>query len=197
MVGRDPARAGGRAVVQPSRQLGLALAQQVLQVDLVALLLGEHQVQVDGQPRPVDLVTRRRLVTACLAGRSAMPRPAVQWAVATHGVPIASITLPSHECVLPQARNQVLAEWCARDVSAPGARCFGRITGLGKRQGCLVDVAVVALVGSQRLDIGLGCVPVKVAVFGRNVAERAIDVFGHGVGVAADVQLCAFLQPAP
>ncbi len=68
---------------------------------------------------------------------------------------------------------------------------------LANRSMALVDVAVVTLVGAQRLDVGLCRVRVQVPVFGRDFADRAMDVLGHGVGVAAHVQLCPVLQPAP
>ncbi len=61
----------------------------------------------------------------------------------------------------------------------------------------LVDVAVVALVGAQRPDVGLRRVGFESAVFGGDFAECPIDVLGHRIGGAADVQLRPVLQPLP
>jgi len=63
VFGRDFTNAQLCTAPQPSPQLGPALAHEVLLVDLVALRPGERQVQVDGEPCPIDLVTCRRPVT--------------------------------------------------------------------------------------------------------------------------------------
>ena len=90
------------AVVQPSAQLGLALAHQVLCVDLVALRLGKRQVEVDRQSCPIDMVMCRCLVTGVVACR-AIPEPTLQWAESLHGVSNRHITFPSHACAPPSS----------------------------------------------------------------------------------------------
>lgn len=47
----------------------------------------------------------------------------------------------------------------------------------------LVDVAVVALVGAEPLHVRLRRVRVEVAEFGRDVAQRAVDVLAIGSAV--------------
>src|ERR1700692_4475025 len=61
----------------------------------------------------------------------------------------------------------------------------------------LVNVAVVALVGAKRLDVGPRRIRAESALLSRDFAERAIHVFGHRVGGAADVDLRTVLQPRP
>src|ERR1700732_610488 len=107
---------------------------------------------------------------------SALPRPTVHWADSVSGAPRGPITLPCHERIVRQ-------------------RCFSRGCGTFRldygfsrtRRRWLVDVAVGTLVGAQRPDVGPRRVRGEVAVFGRDFAERAIDVFGHRVSGAADV----------
>src|ERR1700738_1121768 len=60
-----------------------------------------------------------------------------------------------------------------------------------------VHVAVLQLINAQRRDKGPARVEVEVAVFGRDVTDRLVDVLGHRVGRAADVQLSPVLQPSP
>ena len=60
-LGRDVAGARLCALLRRSPQLGPALAPQMLEVDVVALRVGEREVQVNRQPCPVDFSRRRRL----------------------------------------------------------------------------------------------------------------------------------------
>src|SRR6185437_4891659 len=60
-----------------------------------------------------------------------------------------------------------------------------------------VDVADVALVGSQLLDVGAGRFGIHPAMLGDDLMERLVDVARHTGGVAADVEPGPVLEPGP
>ncbi len=59
----------------------------------------------------------------------------------------------------------------------------------------IVDVALVAARGAERLDVVAGAVRAEVAVFGDDLVEGGVDVAGHGGGIAAHVEVSSGLEP--
>src|SRR3546814_15598415 len=58
----------------------------------------------------------------------------------------------------------------------------------------LVNVALVAVVGLEAPDIILGLFPLERALGGDDGGERLMDIGRHGGGIAADVEMPAFVQ---
>src|SRR5713101_2242066 len=59
-----------------------------------------------------------------------------------------------------------------------------------------VHIALVAAGLGEAVEPGLGAGTLA-ALLGRNLQQRVLDVLGHALGIAADIEVRAFLQPAP
>src|SRR5262249_26963768 len=68
---------------------------------------------------------------------------------------------------------------------------------IGSTPSGLIDVALVAAFATEVGKPGLGGGPVHLAVLGDQEDQRGIDVLGHALGVAADIDVRPALQPRP
>ena len=59
----------------------------------------------------------------------------------------------------------------------------------------LIHVAQVTAVAANRVEFRLAAASILLALVGEDADQRRMNVFRHGVGIAADVERRAVLQP--
>src|SRR5436309_2396390 len=83
----------------------------------------------------------------------------------------------------------VLANWSTVSMNISLSRL--------RDDAALINVPLIAALGGEPGEIGAGGGRLHAAFLGDDVGEAAIDIARHPLGVAADVEMRAILEPGP
>ena len=79
--------------------------------------------------------------------------------------------------------------WDQLDETGPKPHCAAKISIR------LINIAQIALLALELVDVGRGTLHIHAAVLGNHVVQGLIDILRHAAGIATNIEMAAILQP--